>query len=365
MAATAPASETTQEAAAPVPALPPPPTAPVRRGPLAGLTGLEQIAAFLIAVGEEASIAILKNMPEEAVEAIALEIHKMRFVQPDIVDAVLDEVADMLGGDEGGVAGGLPFLQQVLSKTLLPSRASEMLGRLTARAVTPPFSFLRSAETPQLIGFIKDEHPQTIALIIAYLAPEQAAKVLAALPQETQSEVAMRIAVMDRTQPEVVREVERLLRMKFSSVQATNLESTGGIRHIVSVLQKNDPNNTKAIMDILGEQEPDLADEIQRQMFVFNDIIRLGDRDMPKVVREVDGKDLALALRGASEELRIKFFKGMSSRSAAQMKDDIEIMGPQRLSTIEEAQQKVVQAVRRLEQNEEIVIARAGGEEFK
>ena len=205
----------------------------------------------------------------------------------------------------------------------------------------------------------------TIALIVAYLAPEQAAKVLAALPQETQSEVAMRIAMMDRTQPEVVREVERLLRMKFSSVQATNLETTGGIRHIVSVLQKNDPNNTKAIMDILGEQEPDLADEIQRQMFVFNDIIRLGDRDMPKVVREVDGKDLALALRGASEDLRVKFFKGMSSRSAAQMKDDIEIMGPQRLSAIEEAQQKVVQAVRRLEQNEEIVIARAGGEEFK
>ena len=348
-----------------LPALPGPSGSGTRIGPLSGLTGHERVAAFLIAVGEEAATAILKNMPEDDVERIALEIHKQRYLSADVADAILDEVAEQLGGDEGGVAGGLPFLRHVLNKTLLPNRANEMLSRLTTQATTPPFAFLRKAETSQLIAFIKTEHPQTVAMIIAYLDPVQAASVLSALPSDIQAEVAMRIAMMDRTSPDVVREVERLLRLKFASLSAGSLERSGGVQHVVSLLQKNDPGNTKFIMDALGEMAPELADEVQKNMFVFNDIMRLGDRDMPKIVRECDGKDLALALRGASEEMRVKFFKGMSSRSAVQMKDDIEIMGPQRLSAIEEAQQKVVAVVRRLEQNEEIVIARGGGEEFK
>lgn len=348
-----------------LPALPGPSGGGTRIGPLSGLTGHERVAAFLIAVGEEAATAILKNMPEDDVERIALEIHKQRYLSADVADAILDEVAEQLGGDEGGVVGGLPFLRHVLNKTLLPNRANEMLSRLTTQATTPPFAFLRKAETSQLIAFIKTEHPQTVAMIIAYLDPVQAASVLSALPSDIQAEVAMRIAMMDRTSPDVVREVERLLRLKFASLSAGSLERSGGVQHVVSLLQKSDPGNTKFIMDALGEMAPELADEVQKNMFVFNDIMRLGDRDMPKIVRECDGKDLALALRGASEEMRVKFFKGMSSRSAVQMKDDIEIMGPQRLSAIEEAQQKVVAVVRRLEQNEEIVIARGGGEEFK
>jgi flagellar motor switch protein FliG len=349
-------------------ALPPLPRAESRgepeENPLEGMTGLQRVAAFLIGIGQEASTKVLKHLPEGEIERVTLEIFRMRHVSARVIDAVMEEVYEALVAADYISSGGLEFAQELLTRTLGPQRASELIARLSTRIKAAPFDFLSDMDPMQIVSFLQSEHPQTIALVISYLQPEQAATVLSGLHPDLQSEVAMRVALMDRTAPDVVKEVERLLRKKVSSVSTQGYQTVGGVKHIVSVLNNIDLTTQKAIMDALDETRPELADELKKNMFTFEDIVRIGDRDMPRIVRELDARDLALALRGASEEVRAKFFRGMSSRAAAQLKEDMEILGPQRLSAVEDAQQKIVAVIRRLEQAEEITISRGGKDEF-
>lgn len=341
------------------------PAGQAQADPLANMTGLERVAALLIGLGQEASTEVLKHLREDDIEKVTLEIFRMRYVSARVTDAVFEEIYNALIAADYLSAGGLEFAQELLTRTLGPQRAAELIARLSARIKAGPFDFLRDTDPMQLVSFIQNEHPQTIALILSYLAPEQAALVLTGLHPDVQSDVAMRIALMDRTAPEVVKEVERLLKKKVSAVATQGYQSVGGVKQLVSVLNSTDNTSQKAIMDALDETHPELADEIKKNMFTFDDILRISDRDMPIIVRNVDPKDLPLALRGSSDDLLNKFLKGMSRSSGAQLREDVEIMGPQRLSAIEDAQQRIVAVIRRLEQAEDITIARGGKDEFR
>jgi flagellar motor switch protein FliG len=333
--------------------------------PLAGMTGLERVAALLIGLGHDASTEVLKRLREEDIERVTLEIFRMRHVSAKVTDAVFEEIHNALLAADYLSTGGLEYAQELLTRTLGPQRAAELIARLSARMKAGPFDFLRDTDPMQLVSFIQNEHPQTIALILSYLAPEQAALVLTGLHPDVQSDVAMRIALMDRTAPEVVKEVERLLKKKVSTVATHGYQSVGGVKQLVSVLNSTDNTSQKAIMDALDEAHPELADEIKKSMFTFDDILRISDRDMPIILRNIDPKDLPLALRGSSDGLLEKFLKGMSRSAGAQLREDVEIMGPQRLSSIEDAQQRIVAVIRRLEQAEDIAIARGGKDEFR
>ena len=328
---------------------------------LVGLTGMQRIAALLIAVGPDASTQILKHLPEESIEQISLELFRMRQVSSRVTDAVLEDIYDTLITADYAETGGVEFAQELMKRTLGPERANELINKITARVRSGPFDFLRDIDPAQIVSFLQAEHPQTIALVLAHLPPKQAATVLTGLHPDVQPEVSMRIALMDRTAPDVVKEVDRLLRQKISSVGTQSYRVMGGVKYLVDVLNSADNSSSKSIVDALDEQHPELADEIKKNMFTFEDIAKLSDRDMQRIVREIDSKDLVVALRTANDELRQKFFKGMSQRAAAQLKEDMEVQAPVRLSVVEDAQQKIVAVIRRLEQAEEITIAGGGG----
>ncbi|HBQ24750.1 MAG TPA: flagellar motor switch protein FliG, partial [Syntrophomonas sp.] len=240
----------------------------------------------------------------------------------------------------------------------------EIIGRISASLQVRPFDFMRQTEPAQLLNFIQSEHPQTIALILAYLEPEKSSSILSALPPDRQAEVAKRIAIMDTTSPEIIKEVERVLERKLSSIAPQELTAAGGIKSVVEIINRVDRGTEKTIMEAMEVQDPELAEEIKKLMFVFEDIVMIDDRSVQRVLREVESQDLALALKGSSDEVTQKIFNNMSSRAADMLKEDIEFMGPVRLRDVEEAQQRIVNIIRRLEETGEIVIARGGGDEI-
>ena len=247
------------------------------------------------------------------------------------------------------------------SKALGNEKAMSVIGKLTASLQVKPFEFVRKTDAAQLLNFIQDEHPQTIALILSYLAPQQAALIISALPPERQSDVARRIAVMDRTSPDVVKEVEKVLETKLSSLVNQDYNIIGGVDAVVDILNTVDRSTEKHIMETLEVEEPELADEIRKKMFVFEDILLLDDRAIPRVLRDVENSDLGLALKGANEQVQNAIFNNLSKRLAVMIKEDMEFMGPVRMKDVEEAQQKIVNVIRKLEENQEIIISRGGG----
>ena len=337
------------------------PGAQSQEAALAGLSGIQRIALLLITVGPDASTQILKHLPEEAIEQITTELFRMRQISSKITDAVLEDLYDTLIAADYAETGGVDFAQELIKRTLGPERAAELINKITARVRSGPFDFLRDIDAAQIVSFLQAEHPQTIALVLAHLPPKQAAVVLTGLHPDVQSDVAMRIALMDRTAPDVVKEVDRLLRQKISAVGTQSYKSLGGVKYLVDVLNAADNSSSKSIVDSLDETHPELADEIKKNMFTFEDIVRLSDRDMQRVAREVDTKDLVVALRSATDELRQKFYKGYSQRAQQQIKEEMELQQPVRLSVVEDSQQKIVAIIRRLEQAEEITIAGGGG----
>jgi len=337
------------------------PGAQSQEATLSGLSGLQRIAALLISVGPEASTLILKRLPEEAIEQVTTELFRMRQVSSRITDAVLEGIYDTLIAADYAETGGVEFAQELIKRTLGPERAAELINKITARVRSGPFDFLRDIDASQIVSFLQAEHPQTVALVLAHLPPTQAAIVLTGLHPDVQPDVAMRIAMMDRTAPDVVKEVDRLLRQKLSSVGTQSYKSLGGVKYLVDLLNSADNSSSKSIVDSLDETNPELADEIKKNMFTFEDIVRLSDRDMQRIAREVDTKDLVVALRNVNDDLRQKFFKGYSQRAQAQLKEDMEVQQPIRLSVVEDSQQKIVAIIRRLEQAEEITIAGGGG----
>jgi len=327
-------------------------------------TGIQKAAILLIALGPERSADIFKHLKEDEIEELTLEIANTRSVSPQVKEDVLNEFYQICLAQQYIAEGGIGYAKELLDKALGEDRAKEVITKLTASLQVRPFEFVRKTDPSQLLNFIQDEHPQTIAMILSYLTSAQAALVIGALPPEKQADVAKRIAMMDRTSPDVIKEVERVLEKKLSSLVNQDYTIVGGVDAIVNILNTVDRTTEKHIMESLEIEEPELADEILKKMFVFEDILLLDDRAIQRVLRDVDNADLGVALKAANEEVQNVIFKNLSKRLAAMIKEDMEFMGPVRMKDVEEAQQKVVSVIRKLEDSGEIVISRGGGDEI-
>ena len=328
------------------------------------ISSREKIAVLMVALGNDIAAEVYKKLDDTAIELITLEVANLRKVTPELKLEVLKEAQEILMAREFMARGGVDYARDVLERALGPERAQNLLARITASLQVRPFDFMRHTDPQQVLGFIQGEHPQTIALILSYLEAPQAAMILSGLPAVMQAEVAKRIARMDRITPEVLREVERVLERKLSTVMGQDFTMAGGIDAVVAIVNSSDRTTERNIMEHLEENDPELAEEIKKRLFVFEDIIRLDDRSLQRVLREVDMKELGLALKGATEELRTKFFKNMSKRAAEMLQEDMDYMGPVRVKDVEESQQKVVNIVRGLEEQGEIVIASGGEDEL-
>ena len=318
----------------------------------------------MIALGPEKSATIFKHLKEDEIEELTLEIANTRSVSPQTKEEVLDEFYEVCLAQQYIAEGGIDYAKDLLEKALGQDKAHDVISKLTASLQVRPFEFIRKTDASQLLNFIQDEHPQTIALILSYLPAGQASAVISALPLDKQADVARRIAQMDRTSPDVIKEVERVLERKLASLVNQDYTIVGGVDAIVEILNYVDRGTEKHIMENLEVEEPELADEIKRKMFVFEDILSLDDKTIQRVLRDVDNNDLGIALKGTSEEVQNVIFNNLSKRLAAMIREDMDFMGPVRMKDVEEAQQKIVNIIRRLEDTGEIIIARGGGDEI-
>ena len=328
------------------------------------MDGVEKAAILLIALGPEKSAQIFKHLKEDEIEQLTLEIANTSSVSPQTKEQVLNDFYEVCLAQQYIAEGGIGYAKELLDKALGSDKAQEVITKLTASLQVRPFEFVRKTDPSQVLNFIQDEHPQTIAMILSYLSPAQSAMMLGALTPEKQADVAKRIAKMDRTSPDVIKEVERVLERKLSSLINQDYTIVGGVDAIVGILNTVDRGTEKHIMESLEIEEPELADEIRKKMFVFEDILLLDDRAIQRVLRDVDNNDLAVALKGANEEVQNVIFKNLSKRLAAMIREDMEFMGPVRMKDVEEAQQKIVGIIRKLEDSAEIVISRGGGDEI-
>ena len=328
------------------------------------ISGLQKAAILLIALGPERSANVFKHLKEDEIEELTLEIANTRNITPKVKDGVISEFYQVCLAQQYIAEGGISYAKELLEKALGSERAMSVIGKLTASLQVKPFEFVRKTDATQLLNFIQDEHPQTIALILSYLSPQQAAMIVSALPPERQADVARRIAVMDRTSPEVVKEVEKVLESKLASLVNQDYTIIGGVDAVVDILNTVDRGTEKHIMETLEVEEPELADEIRKKMFVFEDILLLDDRAIQRVLRDVENSDLGLALKSANEQVQSAIFNNLSKRLAVMIKEDMEFMGPVKMKDVEEAQQKIVSIIRKLEEAGEIVISRGGGDEI-
>ena len=328
------------------------------------LDGVQKAAILLITLGPEKAASIFKHLKEDEIEQLTLEIANIRNVTPAEKEVVLSEFYEVCLAQQYIEEGGIGYAKDLLQKALGEDKAKEVLGKLTASLQVRPFEFIRKTEASQILNFIQDEHPQTIALILSYLSSTQAAGIISTLTPDKQTDVAKRIALMDRTSPDVIKEVENILEQKLSSLVNQDYTIVGGIDSIVEVLNTVDRGTEKHIMENLEIEEPELADEIRKKMFVFEDILMLDDRSIQRVLREVENSELAVALKGANEDVQNAIFNNMSSRLSAMIREDMEYMGPVRMKDVEEAEQKIVNVIRKLEDSGEIVISRGGGDEI-
>ena len=330
----------------------------------AELTGVQKAAVLLITLGPEKSASIFKHLKEEEIEELTLEIANTRSISPQEKEDVLNEFYQVCLAQQYIAEGGIGYAKELLEKALGEQKAQDVITKLTASLQVRPFEFIRKTDPSQVLNFIQDEHPQTIAMILSYLSPAQSAMILGALTPEKQADVAKRIAMMDRTSPDVIKEVERVLERKLASLLNQDYTIVGGVDAIVDILNTVDRGTEKHIMESLEIEQPELADEIRKKMFVFEDILLLDDRAIQRVLRDVDNNELGIALKGANEEVQNVIFKNLSKRLSAMIKEDMEFMGPVRMKDVEEAQQKIVGIIRKLEDSAEIVISRGGGDEI-
>ncbi len=327
------------------------------------LGGLQKAAILLISLGPERSAGVFKHLKEEEIEELTLEIANTRSITPQTKELVINEFYEVCLAQQYIAEGGISYAKELLENALGNDKAMEVISKLTASLQVKPFEFVRKTEPSQLLNFIQDEHPQTIALILSYLSPAQAAQIISALSPDRQADVAKRIATMDRTSPDVIKEVEKVLESKLSSLVNQDYTIVGGVDSVVEILNTVDRGTEKHIMETLEIEEPELADEIRKKMFVFEDILLLDDRAIQRVLRDVDNNDLAIALKNANDQVQGAIFNNLSKRLAVMIKEDMEFMGPVRMKDVEEAQQKIVNIIRKLEDAGEIVISRGGGDE--
>ena len=328
------------------------------------MSGLQKSAVLLIALGPEKSSNIFKHLKEEEIEELTLEIANTRSITPQIKEGIIEEFYQLCLAQQYIAEGGIGYAKELLEKALGTEKAMSVIGKLTASLQVKPFEFVRKTDASQLLNFIQDEHPQTIALILSYLSPLQASMIISALPPERQADVAKRVAMMDSTSPDIIKEVEKILESKLANLVNQDYTIIGGVDAVVEILNAVDRGTEKHIMETLEIEEPELADEIRKKMFVFEDILLLDDRSIQRVLRDVDNNDLAVALKAANENVQAAIFNNLSKRLSAMIREDMEYMGPVRMKDVEEAQQKIVNIIRKLEDSAEIVISRGGGDEI-
>jgi flagellar motor switch protein FliG len=327
------------------------------------LTGSQKAAILLLQMGKERSAKVLRGMRESEVAEIMAEIARLRNVDGTVVDEVMDEFKDMAEQKISITSGGLELARSILEETLGEDRAGEILDRVTQGRLELPFEFLHRADPRQVLSFIQDEHPQTITLVLAHMPPDRAAMVLSGLQDDLQRDVAHRLAVMDRTSPDVIEQVEKALERRLSSVlQPSEMTVVGGVQTLVDVLNRADRTTERLILESLEMKNPELADEVRQRMFVFEDITQLDDRSVQLVLRQVDTKDLAVALKGVRSEVKELILRNMSERASQNLVEEIDLLGPVRLKTVEEAQGGIVRVIRALEESGQLVLNRSADE---
>jgi flagellar motor switch protein FliG len=329
------------------------------------ITPRQKAAVLVLALGREESAKVLAQLDEAELEDLSIEIARITSVPPEITGIVIDEFADMVGTGGAGARGGLDAAREILNATVGAERGGMIAARVSQKFVALPFTFLHQLDYRQVLSFLSDEHPQTIALVLAHLPAGLASNVLAGLSNSLQADVAHRIAVMDRTSPELIREVETMLERRLSSLGVpADLSTVGGLRPLVDIINRADRGTEKQILDGLQELDPDLAEKVRGQMFMFEDIVTLDDRSVQLVLRQVQVSDLATALKGVSEPVRAKIMQNMSERAALNLAEEIEVLGPVRVHVVEEAQAAVVAVIRQLEESGQLVISRGDDDAF-
>jgi len=326
------------------------------------MSGIRKAAILLLALDEESSSSLLRQFDQKMIEEVTREMASMGVIPNDVRDGVLQEYYDMALAQSWVSEGGLDYARSLLLKTLNSKDANKILAQISTHVRKTPFSFLNKAESQNLLTFIQDEHPQTIALIVSHLPHSKASEILGGLAGPKQVEVVKRVANMEQTNPEVVAEVERGLEARLSNMLSQSFEKIGGVDTVAEMLNLVDRTTEKSIMEGLEAEDPDLVEQIRRLMFVFEDILLVNDKGIQAVLKEIDNDELAMSLKTASEDLKEKIFGNMSERAAELIKEDMEYMGPVRISDVEAAQQRIVDVVRRLEDAGEIIITGRGGD---
>lgn len=329
----------------------------------ASLKGRQKAAVLLVALGPERAAALVGHLREDEIEALSLEMAKLRQIGQETTEAVLDEVVATANAQAFASRGGFEYAREVLEKSLGVERSDEIMGRLSAVIEMRPFEFLRRTPPEQICAFLRNEAPQTMALVVANLHTTLAAQVLALLPPETQAEVAVRIATMNETSPDVIKDVEAVMRQKLANVISQEYSTAGGVSVLAEILNRSDRTTERNVLDQLAENDATLADEIRMLLFVFEDIVKLDDRSVQLLLKEVDQKDLALALRGVTDEVKDKVLSNMSQRAAEMLVEEMEYQPPQLRRVVEEAQGRIVAKVRQLEESETIIVSRGDGED--
>jgi flagellar motor switch protein FliG len=326
----------------------------------ASLKGIEKAAVLLVAVGEERASEIFRHLGDSEVEALSLEIAKSRKVPTGVSRDILAEAVETVLAEDYIAEGGVDYARSILERSLGAARAEELIGRLSATIERRPFEFLRRTPPEQIYVFLRNEAPQTIALVIANLHTTLAASVLSCLEPEEQADVARRVAKMAETRPEVVSQVENVMRQKLSNVIAQEYAAAGGVKSLADILNHTDRSTERNVLDELAKTEAELAEEVRLLLFTFEDMVKLDDRSIQMVLKEVDQKDLAIALRGVNEDVRNRIYSNMSERGSELLKEEMEFQPPQRKRIIEEAQGRIVGVVRRLEEAGAVVLSRGG-----
>ena len=324
----------------------------------------EKAAVLLIALGVATSAAVLKHLPEEEVEQLSIDLARLKDVSSENVQKVIADFHEMMMARQYVSTGGLDYARQVLEKAWGMRKADEILKRIEAATEVSAFYLLQTDDDAQLLSFLQDEHPQTAALILANLKPKQAANILSQLSEELQTEIAYRLATMEKTSPEMVREIENVLREQLGDVFGADMRSTGGAYAVAEILNSASRAAEKNILDHLRERDPELAMEVTNLMFLFEDLVTLSDDSIQKIIKEVDTKSLAMALKATSDELQAKIFNNMSERAGGMLRDELEFLGPVRVSEVEESQGQILDVVRRLDEAGEISIVRGEAEEL-
>lgn len=328
------------------------------------MSNIQKVASLLIVLGPQAATEILKNIPDDdLVEQITLEIANVNKVSPEILDAILEEFHSIFKASSYLSHGGMEYAKTLLEQAYGSDKAGSILDKLVTILNSTPFQFFNEADPEQLATSFQNENPQLIALVLAYLKPEKSAQVLNNLPFNVQAAVALKIAEMDTTNPEIISEIEKVVESKFSSVVAQDFSKAGGVEALATILNRTDRSTEKKIIEVLEHHSSTLAEEVRELMFVFEDIVLLDNRAIQRVLREIDSKDLSLALKGSNDEVKDKIYQNMSERAQTMLKDDMEYMGPVRAKDVQESQTKIVSIIRKLEESGEILIRRGGAED--